>query len=47
MRRLARFALLLGIALCTAAAARPPALEGSVVYVVDGDTIHVRLDNRV
>jgi micrococcal nuclease len=47
MRRLALFALLLGIALCTAAAARPSALEGSVVYVVDGDTIHVRLDNRV
>jgi micrococcal nuclease len=47
MRRLALIALLPGIALCTAAVTRPRGLEGPVVYVVDGDTIHVRLDNHV
>src|SRR5262245_13586148 len=28
-------------------AGRPGDLQGSVVYVVDGDTIHVRIDGRV
>ena len=46
MRRLSIVALLLLAALLTAAAP-PRALEGSVVYVVDGDTIHVQLKDRV
>ena len=29
------------------AAPAPRVLEGSVVYVVDGDTVHVRINNRV
>jgi micrococcal nuclease len=47
MWRLRVLALLVGIAFCTAAATASRGLEGSVVYVVDGDTIHVRLDRRV
>jgi len=47
MRRLSIVALLFLVALLTSAAAPPRALEGSVVYVVDGDTIHVRLKDRV
>jgi micrococcal nuclease len=42
-------ALLVGV-LCTSAPAwaeAPPVLEGTVVRIVDGDTIHVRLADRI
>lgn len=47
MGRRSTVALVLGLAALTAGAAPSRALEGSVVYVVDGDTIHVRLGDRV
>ena len=47
MHRGSIVARLLLAALLTAAASPPRALEGSVVYVVDGDTIHVQLKDRV
>jgi micrococcal nuclease len=47
MRLRALSTLLLPIVLCTAATTRSRALEGPVVYVVDGDTIHVRLEHGV
>lgn len=47
MRLGSTVALLLGLIALTAAAAPSRPLEGSVVHVVDGDTIHVRLGDRV
>ena len=48
MRRVSRVVpLLLVLALVATAWAEPRSLEGLVVKVVDGDTIHVRLGERV
>ena len=43
-RRLAPLLLVLGLALPAAA---QPTLEGTVTRIIDGDTIHVRVDGRV
>lgn len=43
-RRLAPLFLLLGLVLPAAA---QPALEGAVIRIVDGDTIHVEVDGRI
>ncbi len=51
MRALSRGARLLPLivllAWVTVAGAQPATLEGTVVRIVDGDTIHVRLSDRV
>jgi micrococcal nuclease len=48
VRRAARsLALVVAAALALAAAAAGQSLEGTVVKVVDGDTIHVRVGDRV
>lgn len=47
MRRLLALVALVIAPAVAVAAPTPRALEGSVVYVVDGDTIHVRIRNRV
>jgi micrococcal nuclease len=46
-RRLAFLPLLVVLALVSVAAAAPRALEGVVVKIVDGDTIHVRTAERI
>lgn len=47
MRSTVSAALVLLVVVLLAAAWGAPALEGLVVKVVDGDTIHVRIGNRV